>query len=159
MKTRSWRRKGTVGCGLLMALGAAGFLALLGWALAGERAAARYPGAMQVSSHSNYAGLPFEYRWDDSYRTSDSFKAVYNWYSVTYELGAEARANGSCILLVGDRPSLLLTRYYNISLCGTQQGQMIFVSRTMIANWRWAAMPRAGELRALFSFSSRPAGQ
>ena len=42
-------------------------------ALHQDRQAARYPGALPISSHSNYSGLPNQFRWDNAYRTTDNF--------------------------------------------------------------------------------------
>lgn len=113
---------------LLMAgllLGAAAVLA------AGrDRNATHYPGAIVLTSHTNYRGLPFHLRWDNSYLTTDNFTDVYNWYSVTFGLGAEARAMERCILLEGPVDQLLLKRYLSILLCNTPDGQLIYVTRS-----------------------------
>ncbi|MCP4357892.1 MAG: hypothetical protein GY796_07755 [Chloroflexi bacterium] len=65
-------------------LGCGGFSAILFFTaaftllaiLSQEREAAHYPGARPISSHNNYTGLPFEYRWDDSYLVDDNFTVV-----------------------------------------------------------------------------------
>ncbi|HCB48799.1 MAG TPA: hypothetical protein DEP47_04580, partial [Chloroflexi bacterium] len=54
------------GCGLITLFGVialAGFLILL---FIRDQQAAQYPGSVALSNHSNYRGLPFEYRWDNS---------------------------------------------------------------------------------------------
>ncbi|MCA9927125.1 MAG: hypothetical protein KC419_01555 [Anaerolineales bacterium] len=94
-----------------------------------DRNQAHYPGAASISSHSNYSGLPFEYRWDDSYLIRDNFTAVYQWYSITFNLGAEARANGSCIQLEGQTKKLKIKRTTNVLLCSTPNGQRAYVTR------------------------------
>lgn len=94
-----------------------------------EREVARYPGAAAISSHSNYTGLPFEYRWDDSYLIRDNFTAVYQWYSITFNLGAEARANGDCIQLDSQQTQLMVKRTVNVLLCNTPDGQRAYVTR------------------------------
>ena len=83
-----------------------------------------------MASHSNYRGLPYQYRWDDTYLTTDNFTAVYNWYSVTFDLGAEARALEKCTLLEGTNEQLVVKRHVSVSLCNTPEGQMIFVTRS-----------------------------
>jgi hypothetical protein len=99
-------------------------------ALSRDRHAARYPGAQSMSSHSNYSGLPRQFRWDNAYRTTDNFTSVYNWYSVTFDLGAESRAIDRCILLEGSADYLLLVRYTSVFLCNTATGQTINVTRS-----------------------------
>ena len=96
-----------------------------------EYQSANYPGAEMISSHSNYSGLPKQLRWNQSYRTHDSFRKVYEWYSLRYEMGAENRANGSCIQLQSQLDGLIIKRYITVFLCGTSDGQLVFVDRTL----------------------------
>ncbi|MFQ5400582.1 MAG: hypothetical protein ACE5E7_13415 [Anaerolineae bacterium] len=103
---------------------------LLVLAINQERQATRYPGSIPVASHSNYSGLPNGFRWDDTYRTTDNFTDVYNWYSITFDLGAEARALGRCLLLEGTNEQYSLLRSISVFVCNTPGGQMIFVSRS-----------------------------
>lgn len=93
-----------------------------------DRNGVHYPGAMAVTSHSNYAGFPSEIRWDNSYFTTDNFTDVYNWYSTTFDMGAESRAIGRCLLLEARDALLLTERDMNVLLCNTPQGQRIYVS-------------------------------
>ena len=90
------------GCGFLLILSffalAFGLVAFINQ----DRQLAQYPGSTPISTHSNYSRLPSTYRWDDTFRTDDEFTAVYNWYSLNFNMGAESRANGSCILLESD---------------------------------------------------------
>ena len=102
--------------------------------LSQDREIARYPGAISTSSHSNYTGLPFEYRWDDSYLVKDNFTAVYNWYSIRFNLGAESQANGTCIHMDGQQGEFLVKRYVIVLICQTDQGQRIYVTRATILN-------------------------
>lgn len=95
-----------------------------------DRNAARYPGAIEVTRHSNYQGLPSQIRWDNSYFTTDSFTDVYNWYSLTFDLGAESRALERCIELDGPGRRLLTEQTINVLICGTDEGQLVYVSRT-----------------------------
>lgn len=100
-----------------------------------DRQAARYPGSVVITSHSNYSGLPTQISWDNSYLTRDNFTDVYNWYSLTFDLGAESRAMGRCILLEGPQDQLVLTRYISVLVCNTDDGQRIYVTRSTLLNW------------------------
>ncbi len=93
-----------------------------------DRNIAHYPGALAVTAHNNYGGLPTEIRWDNSYFTADNFTDVYNWYSTTFDMGAESRAIGRCLLLEARDARLLTERDMNVLLCNTPQGQRIYVS-------------------------------
>lgn len=95
-----------------------------------DRGLVQYPGSTPLSTHSNYASLPRTYRWDDTFRTQDDFTAVYNWYSINFDMGAESRANGSCILLETNDQFLRAQRFMSVFICGTPEGQLVFVSRT-----------------------------
>ncbi len=95
-----------------------------------DRQQAQYPGSVPIAAHSNYRGLPRSYRWDDAYRTDDGFRAVYEWYSLKFNTGAESRANGSCILLESDDEFFRVERFVSVVICGAPEGQLVFVSRT-----------------------------
>lgn len=95
-----------------------------------DRNAAHYPGATPLTSHSNYTGLPRQIRWDNSYFTTDNFTTVYNWYSTTFDLGAESRAIERCILLEGPFDQVVVERYVSVLLCSAPEGQFIYVTRT-----------------------------
>lgn len=118
------------GCGLLLFVTGMGLAAILTFALQQDRHAAHYPGAIPVASHNNYTRLPTRFRWDNAYRTADPFVQVYNWYSTSFNLGAEARANGDCILLEGTRKRLIIERQTTVLLCDARGERMIFVSRS-----------------------------
>lgn len=119
-----------LGCGLTSILLMVAILGIGGYLWQSERDAAHYPGAVRISSHSNYQSLPREIRWDDSYRTADPFPDVYNWYSNGFGLGPEARANSNCILIEGSQRQALIERYTGVMLCDTPTGRMIFVTRS-----------------------------
>jgi len=95
-----------------------------------DRQQAQYPGSVPIAAHSNYKSLPRSYRWDDTFRTDDGFRAVYEWYSLKFNTGAESRANGSCILLESDDEFFLVERFVSVVICGAPEGQLVFVSRT-----------------------------
>ncbi|KAA3658304.1 MAG: hypothetical protein DWQ04_25480 [Chloroflexi bacterium] len=133
-KLRNYNAKILLGCGTVMFFFffIAAFLLLT--ILNNDRDQALYPGATSVSSHSNYSGLPYEYRWDDSYLVRDNFTTVYQWYSTTFNLGAEARANGDCIQLDGQTSQLRVKRTVNVLLCTTPAGQRVYVTRITAVN-------------------------
>ncbi len=118
------------GCGSVLLVFLFVMAALLMKVISLDRQAAQYPGSTPTSSHSNYKGLPMQYRWDDAYRTTDNFAAVYNWYSITFDLGAEQRANGRCNYLEGTKKQFIAQRTISVFLCNTDEGQLIYVSRT-----------------------------
>jgi hypothetical protein len=129
-KYQPYNQKWLAGCGVA---GLCVILLITGMLLVifnQDREAARYPDAIRVSDHTNYAGLPRQFRWDNAYRTTDPFPQVYNWYSTKFDLGAENRANGRCIILEGAHQTPLSNRTTTVSLCNTAEGQLIFISRT-----------------------------
>jgi hypothetical protein len=128
-RNQAYNQKIMFGCGTLVTLFVFGLALTAIFAMKQERLVTRYPGAVPVASHSNYSGLPSRFRWDDTYRTTDNFTDVYNWYSVTFDMGAESRANGRCLLLESTRDQLFLQRSVTVFLCNAQDGQTIFVSR------------------------------
>lgn len=128
-KDQAYNQKMVFGCGTVAALFLFGLALATILAIKQERLVTRYPGSVPITSHSNYSGLPSRFRWDDTYRTTDDFNDVYNWYSVTFELGAESRANGRCLLLEGTKEQFFLERSITVFLCNAQSGQTIFVSR------------------------------
>jgi hypothetical protein len=127
-----YNRKILVGCGTATILLLMSIAALLILAFNHERYADRYPQSVAVSSHSNYRGLPTHFSWDNSYRTTDGFVSVYNWYSINFNLGAEARANSNCIVLEGSSSRHIVTRYTSVILCDTGDSRLVFVSRSTI---------------------------
>ena len=129
MVNQAYNQRILAGCGILAALLVFGLALAAILAIKQERLATRYPGAVPIASHSNYSGLPSRFRWDDSYRTTDDFNDVYNWYSVTFDLGAESRANGRCLLLENTQEQFFLQRSITVFLCNAPDGQTIFVSR------------------------------
>lgn len=129
---RDYNQKILAGCAFAAVTAVIIIGALLVVAFNRDRQSAQYPGSQAISAHSNYRGLPRQYRWDNTYRTGDSFTAVYNWYSTTYDLGAESRANGKCILLEGSNTRLSIRRQTSVLLCNVGEQQMIYVTRSTI---------------------------
>lgn len=124
-----YNQKVLFGCGtfLFLVLFGVGVLAIL--FMSRDRQATQYPGSVPISAHSNYSGLPSRFRWDNTYRTNDSFTAVYNWYSLTFDMGAESRAIGQCILLESSSRRFRVERLMSVFICETLNGRMIYVSR------------------------------
>jgi hypothetical protein len=81
------------------------------------------------------------------------FTDVYNWYSVTYELGAESRAIGGCILLEGSKSQFAFSRHFSVFLCNTHFGQMIYVTRSTSFTSRSAILTGVEDLRRSFSIA------
>lgn len=125
-----YNRKILSGCALVLLIAAAGIMAFVALLLKADRAAAQYPQSIPVSNHENYSGLPFSYKWDNAYRSTDPFPAVYNWYSTGFDLGPEMRANGRCILMEDAQKQFLATRHMSVMLCNTPTGNLIYVSRS-----------------------------
>lgn len=119
--------------GLVAWLGLMLLAILVALLILSERGAGSYPGARLVSDHAIYGMLPRPYiRRDFSYRTSDDFTAVYNWYSTGLDLGPETRAQSGCILLEDIRTVwLVVQRYTSATICDTPSGRMMFVQRSL----------------------------
>lgn len=128
--TKSYHQRLLLGCGVLLLVFFFGIAFSLVELIQRDRESVRYPGATAVAAHSNYSSLPRAYNWDDTFRTNDGFHAVYQWYSVTFNMGAEARANGDCILLETDNETFLVKRFMTVTICGSPGGQLVFVDRT-----------------------------
>lgn len=118
-----------LGCGGLLLLAAAALGMIIVLTFVQDRNAARYPESTSISRHDNYTGLPTQFRWDNSYQTDDNFTRVYNWYSIGFDLGSEARALGGCILLEGSKKWTVIRRYMSVMLCDTPRGRLIYVTR------------------------------
>lgn len=129
-EVRAYNHSLLMGCGVVALIITTAMVGILLLLFARDRQAAQYPGSVPISSHSNYKGLPFGYRWDNSYRTPDNFTDVYNWYSIRFDMGAEARAIGKCILLEASNGQLVFSRQISVFLCSTGFGQMIYVTRS-----------------------------
>ncbi len=115
---------------IALALAAASLAALLGLAAWHFYFAADYPGSARTSDHAIYGYAPLSIRRDTAYLTTDEFPAVYNWYSVGFELGPEQRAQSGCILMARSQTTLgLLRNSMSVTLCDTPKGRMVFVMR------------------------------
>jgi hypothetical protein len=96
--------------------------------------AADYPGALPVSDHTlSKATNVFYYQRNTSYRTTDLFPEVYNWYSQTFDLGPEARAQSACITMERSGNWMAIVEsMITVTVCDTSQGRLIFVQRFML---------------------------
>jgi hypothetical protein len=102
--------------------------------------AADYPGAAQISSETMVRYTPgLVVKRTNSYRSSDPFPAIYNWYSQRFDLGPEAHAQGNCILMARSFTSFwVLREQITVTLCSTPNGQMMFVTRSSVLPYgRW----------------------
>ena len=94
--------------------------------------AGNFPGATLVADHTIYKGVPHIFmRRDTSYRTTDPFPNVYNWYSSAFDLGPETRAQSSCILMAKATTWLAIERQTSVMVCDTPSGRMVFVMRSV----------------------------
>ena len=150
-KNRSYNQLILGGCGVAVLVVVLVLVGLLFLLVGRDRKDAQYPGSISISSHSNYRGLPFEYRWDDSYQTTDNFTTVYNWYSVKYDLGAEVGAVERCIVLDGTGDQWVAQHHISVSLCNVPAGQLIYVTRFTTFNGRSTVLRTVRELQSLFT--------
>lgn len=123
----------------LAALLTVGLCALAGAASSRLAQAADYPGATRLADDTLVRYTPsLVIRRTSSYRTSDPFPAVYNWYSRRFQLGPESHAQSNCILMARSYTTLwLLKEQVTVTVCGTPNGQMMFVSRSGVLRLPW----------------------
>lgn len=95
---------------------------------------ATFPGSTLTGSDTmvNYAtGLAV--KRTNTYRSNAPFSMVYNWYSQRYSLGPEAHAQGGCILMGRSFTTLwVIKEQITVTVCGTPNGQMMFVTRSSV---------------------------
>jgi hypothetical protein len=98
--------------------------------------AADYPGAVTVSDRTRSQLLPAAYvQRTTAYRTADGFPAVYNWYSRTFDLGPEARAQSACITMERATTVWRLERVTTVTVCDSVRGRLIFVQRFLLVRF------------------------
>lgn len=97
-----------------------------------------YPGAMRMADHFVYRFTPNPtVRRESSYRTTDPFPKVYNWYSSGFALGPEQHAQSACILMAQSQTQfLLINTQMSVTVCETATGRMMFVMRSVTLDWR-----------------------
>ncbi|MFK7805276.1 MAG: hypothetical protein AB8G95_26830 [Anaerolineae bacterium] len=108
---------------MMILCGAAGIVA---WQ--SGRTLAQFPGSELVAGHSNYK-LPKLYRWDDAYATEAPINQVYQWYSITFDLGPEKAANSGCSLLEDVKTNFFAKRYFGVLICETGDERLMYVTR------------------------------
>jgi hypothetical protein len=110
-------------------------LAAVGSAI-GQGQSMRYPSATLISQHSRTNVSNSIYlRQDASYRTSDAFPVVYNWYSTGFRLGPESHAQGSCIMMEkGSTMLWLFQTHIGVTVCDTRSSRMIYIKRILSIN-------------------------
>lgn len=99
---------------------------------------ADYPGALFVGEHSIYQfnSGPI-IRRDASYRSSDPFNKVFNWYSNEFDLGPETFAQSGCALMARSFTDFkIVEREMSVMVCDTPNGRLIFVMRSLSLRWR-----------------------
>lgn len=109
------------------------FMVLTAWALSSVYQAADYPGARLTSDNQITIWAPNPtLRRSTSYLSDDSFRAIYRYYSVGFNLGPEAHAESGCILMADSHTTLgLLQQQMTVMLCTTPSGNAIFVMRAV----------------------------
>jgi len=93
------------------------------------RTLAQFPGSELIADHSKYK-FPKLYRWDDAYATQAPIDQVYQWYSITFDLGPEKAANSGCSLLEDVKTNFLAQRYFGVLICETGDERLMYVTRT-----------------------------
>jgi hypothetical protein len=97
-----------------------------------------YPGALYVGDHTIYqfSSGPI-IRRDASYRSSDPFNKVFNWYSSGFGLGPETFAQSGCALMARSFSDFeVVEREMSVMVCDTPNGRLIFVMRSLSLRWR-----------------------
>ena len=126
-----WTLAITTSVGLAVAL--VGLVLLVNW----YRQSADYPGSLYLGDNVIYKFSPLVIRRDSSYRSTDEFGKIYNWYSVGFDLGPEAYAQSQCILMARSFTDYrIIERDMSVTLCDTPNGRMIFVMRSLALRWR-----------------------
>ena len=103
-----------------------------------DHQAGAYPGANQLSGQTNLVLFPApHYRLNSSYRSTDTFPDVVNWYQAQLGVGEETQAQSGCSHLVGSSRRLLLQQSASVTVCETSRGRLIFVQRvtTLVSPW------------------------
>ena len=137
MSEMSRQRRILIGVGLGGGLCACWLVGVLGWWVAEAYSAADYPGALPVANHSLYRLSPMpNLRRDTSYRSTDDFPRLYNWYSRRFSLGPEAGAASACITMQKADSVLLLHRETTVVICDAGSDRLIFVTRIFGLRWR-----------------------
>ncbi len=121
--------------GALALAGLAALVALASgaWLLVRYQDAADYPGAVRMASQNIYNVWPNPtVRRDSTYRTSDPFPTVYNFYSSGFALGPEVFAQSNCIQMARSFTDWhVVERTMSVMVCDTPAGRLVFVMRSL----------------------------
>jgi hypothetical protein len=118
-----------IGAWVALSLVVLGVVLLIGW----YQQSANYPGSIYMGESTMYRFNPLLYiRQDASYRSSDPFNEVFNWYSSGFELGPETFAQSGCALMARSFTDLaVIERQMSVMVCDTPNGRLIFVMRSL----------------------------
>jgi hypothetical protein len=99
--------------------------------------AAEYPGAAHVASDNLVRWTPsLAIKRTESFRSTDAFNKVYNWYSRRFDLGPERFANSNCLLMArSSRVAGPLSLTASVMVCETTTDRMMFVQRTYLLRY------------------------
>lgn len=99
--------------------------------------AGKYPNATTIDTGDVWRATPgLIFKRVESYRSTDPFNLIYNWYSQQFDLGPERFANGNCLLMA--RSSNLfgpLSLNASVMVCETTADRMMFVTRTYMLRY------------------------
>ena len=103
-----------------------------------EISVAHYPGAEEMSAHIVTNGLAqLHLRRDISYKSTDDFLDVRQWYAQKFGLGLAGReTHSNCVMIEGDRELLMFKRHMSVTVCNNEQFQRIFVKRSLYIDTR-----------------------
>lgn len=119
---------------ITIAVAALGLALLVNW----YQRSTDYPGALYVGDHTIYQFNPNPtIRRDASFRSSDPFNKVFNWYSSGFDLGPETFAQSGCALMARSFTDFaVVEREMSVMVCDTPNGRLIFVMRSLSLRWR-----------------------
>lgn len=99
--------------------------------------AAEYPSATAIDASDTARASPnLTFRRVETYRSTDPFNKIYNWYSQRFGLGPERFANSNCLLMA--RSSNILgpiALNASVMVCNTTTDRMMFVQRTYMLKY------------------------
>lgn len=99
--------------------------------------AARYPGAEVIDAGDFVRLVPnLVFRRVETYRSTDPFNLIYNWYSQRFALGPERYATGSCLLMARSAHVFgPLHLNASVMVCDAGPIRMMFVQRTYLLRY------------------------
>jgi hypothetical protein len=99
--------------------------------------AAQYPGATAIDSGDMIRAAPnLIFKRVETYRSTDPFNLIYNWYSQRFDLGPERFAQSNCLLMARSSNVLgPLDLNASVMVCNTASDRMMFVQRTYMLRY------------------------